>query len=205
MAHAFRGSLAGAWLSPALLSPARLSLARLSPARLSLARSPAAFGRAPRFRRADGDAHDRHLEHEAAGRDAQDGRIAALQLTERLARCGPRGSYEDEDGEEREYSYCTMIPANTDEREIAIIASKMIERFEAAVERADRVELSVAGHISKDDVGGGAMEEGILAGGEVAQRTGKITFANAGGACEEHGVVTADPIGGGEFQDRLFV
>ena len=37
MAHAFRGSLAGAWLSPALLSPARLSLARLSLALLSLA------------------------------------------------------------------------------------------------------------------------------------------------------------------------
>ena len=63
--------------------------------------------------------------------------------------------YEDEDGEEQEHSYCTLIPADTDERELVIIAGKMIERFEAAVERGEsikRVAETLSAVSCKDDI-----------------------------------------------------
>jgi hypothetical protein len=44
-----------------------------------------------------------------------------------------------------------------------------------------------------------------LARGEVAQRTGEIAFAHAGGPCQEHRLMTGDPVDGGEFQESLFI
>ena len=40
---------------------------------------------------------------------------------------------------------------------------------------------------------------------EVAERAGDVTFADARGAGQEHGMVAGDPVRRGEFQDRLFV
>ena len=99
-----------------------------------------------------------------------------------------------------------------------IIALRIIEGSQKQVIDDEQLDLGQAGqHFEMGAVGFGLeqhfeqpwsaqIEHGMtLAGGEVAKRTGKITLAHPGGACEEHRVVTADPIGGGEFQDRLFV
>ena len=64
-------------------------------------------------------------------------------------------SYEDEGDEEREYSFCTMIPADTDERELVIIAGKMIERFESAIDNGEsikRVAETLSAISCKDDI-----------------------------------------------------
>ena len=99
-----------------------------------------------------------------------------------------------------------------------IVALRIIEWSQKEVIEDEQLDLGQAGeHFEMGAVGFGLeqhfeqawsaqIEHGMtLAGGEVAQRTGKITLADPGGARQEHGVVTADPIGGGEFQDRLFV
>ncbi len=44
-----------------------------------------------------------------------------------------------------------------------------------------------------------------VASGEVAQRTGDIALTNAGETCQEHRLMTGDPVGGGEFQEGLFI
>ena len=99
-----------------------------------------------------------------------------------------------------------------------IIALRVVEWSQKQVIDDEQLDLGQAGeHFEMGAIGLGLeqhfeqtrstqIEHGVtLAGGEVAQHTGKITFADAGGAGQEHGIVTGDPVRGGEFQDRLFV
>ena len=53
---------------------------------------------------------------------------------------------------------------------------------------------------------GTKIQDGVArAGGEVAEGTGEVTFAHAGGTGQQHVSVIEQPLGRAEFEDELFV
>ena len=90
-----------------------------------------------------------------------------------------------------------------------IVALRIIERSQKQIIEDKQLDLGQAGERFEMRAIGFGLEEhfeqtrsaqiehGVtLAGGEVAERAGDITFAHAGGAGQEHGMVVGDPVRG---------